>query len=253
MILGINSYCYRHLPVRQAFKVISELGFKDVELVSFCHLPFSPLDEAKIDEVKEILRQNGQKVYSYYSAGFDLNNVSTAENACIVAEELGVNLLVGTGTFGKEGNRELVQKGLQVLDKMLERHGLRFALENHWRNIAETPEDMKGLVQGCSENIGFTVDTGHFVSSGIDPINALSSLLPRTYNIHLKDVKGHGAHENVPYGDGKAKIREVLRIISNEGYSGPMTIEYEPETGDPTEGIRKCIQFLKMTGYDFQL
>jgi len=249
MIVGINSYCYRHLPVDGALKAMAELGFRNIELVSFCHLPFIPLDKGKVEEVKEALRLNGQKVYAYYSAGFDHMNVSNAENACIVAKALGANMLVGTGTVGKGGNRDSVLKGLQLLDKTLVRHGLRFALENHWGNIVETPEDLEGLVQGLSEGIGFTLDTGHFVSSGIDPIKALSYLLPRTYDIHLKDVKGHGAHENVPYGEGKARIKEALSTISALRYSGPITIEYEPEMGDPTEGIRKCLQFLRTEGY----
>jgi sugar phosphate isomerase/epimerase len=250
MILGINSYCYRHLSVRQALKVMAELGFNNIELVSFCHLPFNPLDDAKVDDVKGALKQNGQTVYSYYSAGFDMNNISTAENACIVAGELGANLLVGTGTAHKGGNRESALKGLQALDRLLSRYGLRFALENHWRNIVETTEDMKGMVQGCSESIGFTVDTGHFVSTGIDPMSALMDLLPRTYNIHLKDVKEQGAHENVPYGEGRARIDDILSALSNGGYKGPITIEYEPETGDPTVGIRKCLEFLSMAGYN---
>jgi sugar phosphate isomerase/epimerase len=248
MIIGINSYCYRHLEVGRALQVMAELGFKDIELVSFCHLPFVPLDRANVGDVKRMLAENGQQVYAYYSAGFDLNNVSTAENACIVAKELGASILVGTGTAGRDGDKGLARKGLQYLDRVLGNYGLKFALENHWRNIVETPEEMEDLVEGCTENIGFTVDTGHFVSSGVDPITSLRRLLPRTYDIHLKDVKEREAHENVVYGEGRAKIKEALEIVTAQKYMGPITIEYEPETGDPTEGIRKCVRFLETSG-----
>lgn len=242
--IAVSSYCYGHLHVVQALRKIAELGIRNVELVSFCHLPFNPLDESRIELVKSALQDNGLKVCSYYSTGFDLKNISTAENACIVAEFLGAKLLVGTGTMGRQGDRDSARKALRILDKVLDRYGMRFALENHWRNIAETPEDMLSLVDGCSLNIGFALDTGHFVSSGVDPVKAVEQLLPRAYDLHLKDVKESGAHHNVPYGEGKARTEEILKVLVAHDYGGPVIIEFEKEEGDPTEGLRKCIEFL---------
>ncbi|OYT49535.1 hypothetical protein B6U79_01610, partial [Candidatus Bathyarchaeota archaeon ex4484_231] len=85
---------------------------------------------------------------------------------------------------------------------------------------------------------------GHFVSSGVDPVKAVEQLLPRAYDLHLKDVKESGAHHNVPYGEGEARIEEILKVLVAHDYGGPVIIEFEKEEGDPTEGLRKCIEFL---------
>ena len=244
--IGISSYCYGLIDVSQALKNTANLGLRNVEIVSFCHLPFNPIDESLIKLVKNELKNNGLKASSYYSTGFDLKSISTAENACIVAKSLGAKLLVGTGTMGRQGDNNSAQKALKMLDNVLDRYDMRFALENHWRNIAETPEDMVNLVKDCSLNIGFALDTGHFVSSGINPMKAVEQLLRRSYDIHLKDIEESGTHRNVPYGEGKAKIEEVLKILMTHDYDGPVTIEFETEDSDPTEGLRKCVEFLRI-------
>jgi len=69
--IGISSYCYGYMHVAQALKKNSGLGIKNVELVSFYHLPFNPIEEPRVKLVKNALQINGLRAYSYYSTGID--------------------------------------------------------------------------------------------------------------------------------------------------------------------------------------
>ena len=56
--------------------------------------------------------------------------------------------------------------------------------------------------------------------------------------MHLKDVKEAGKHETCAFGAGVVPLERCVSALKRTGYAGPLSIEHEPETSDPTEDVR---------------
>src|SRR5205085_2397299 len=79
-----------------------------------------------------------------------------------------------------------------VLDKMLEQYpGIFIAIHNHGPGASyDKIADVTRAIQGRHDRIGACVDTGHYLRSGEDPVEAVKKIGTRVYGVHLKDVKG---------------------------------------------------------------
>jgi L-ribulose-5-phosphate 3-epimerase len=77
------------------------------------------------------------------------------EAACRLAVALGRPLIGGGMSVEGDGRRRLVE--------LLERHDLRFGLENH---PERTPDEVLGRITDLGERVGATVDTGWFGTHG---------------------------------------------------------------------------------------
>jgi L-ribulose-5-phosphate 3-epimerase UlaE len=61
---------------------------------------------------------------------------------------------------------------------------------------------------------------------------------------HFKDlVPGGGSNglHDVPWGTGDSHAADMLRVLKEKGFKGPIAIEYEWKWDVPT--LRKCVDF----------
>lgn len=67
--------------------------------------------------------------------------------------------------------------------------------------------------------------------------------------MHIKDrqTPAHGKG-NLAWGQGDTPIADVLKLMRDQKYKFPATIEYEyktPEGSNPIEEVKKCLEFCK--------
>jgi len=93
------------------------------------------------------------------------------------------------------------------------------------------------------------LDFGHYVAG--DNENVVEFVKENNNHIvsmHLKDrKKGVNGGDNLPFGEGDTPIADVVRLINNEGYTFPITIELEyniPEGSNSIEEIKKCLNYI---------
>jgi len=93
------------------------------------------------------------------------------------------------------------------------------------------------------------LDFGHYVAG--DNENVVEFVKENNNHIvsmHLKDrKKGINGGDNLPFGEGDTPIADVVRLINNEGYTFPVTIELEyniPEGSNSIEEIKKCLNYI---------
>jgi hypothetical protein len=90
----------------------------------------------------------------------------------------------------------------------------------------------------------------------IDPREAFKLLSGRILDVHLKDRSDFGTAEgvdDVPWGSGKGRVRDLLAELTLQDYDGYLTMEYEneAEVGDPMPAFRKSMAYVKsVTTYD---
>lgn len=116
-----------------------------------------------------------------------------------------------------------------VLDVMRDTEVV-LALENHPRE--SSIDDMLRLI-GDEGVLATTVDTGWWMTVGVNPGDAIERLGTSMVCFHAKDIRAVGAHDNVPWGEGIVDVRSAVELAIAGGYSGAITIEFEPEFGDP--------------------
>ena len=97
----------------------------------------------------------------------------------------------------------------------------------------ETPVTiLRAIEEIGTGNVGVNFDTANLILYGkANSLDALDMLGPYVRNTHCKDgfypTCGTELGREVPLGEGKAQIREIVKKLSVMGYTGPLVIERE--------------------------
>jgi sugar phosphate isomerase/epimerase len=96
------------------------------------------------------------------------------------------------------------------------------------------------------------VDFGHWVAAGNvggTPMQFLEKYHDRIASFHLKDrTKPEHCALNLPWGTAETPITEILRLVKQNRWRIPATIELEyqiPEGSDAVKEVRKCLEYCK--------
>lgn len=210
---------------------IAALGFDTIDLWTG-HLDFSWATDRQAAQARDAVAARGMRFNTY--AGWFGADRAQLERSCELASILGIAVL-GGGT-------SLLARDLDGLLDALERHDLRFGLENH---PEPAPRDVLDKI-GDHERLGATVDTGWFGTQGYDAARAIIELGPRILHVHLKDVRHAGMpHETCAYGEGVVPLRACVEALEQIGYGGAIAVEHEPEDRDPRDAIRRGAEQLR--------
>lgn len=244
--IACQLYTFRDRSFYEALEVISSLGIRCVEPCFFL-----PLDKKRPDlktgeslrpdvrkELKKRLDDKGVKMVNYY-APID-GNAENFRKIFDFAKEMGVENLVA-------------EPPVEVFDKVEElcdEYKINLAIHNHPKSPDSKywkPENVLEVCEGRGKRIGSCSDTGHWVRSGLDPIECLKKAKPRIISMHLKDVIEVGKPEarDVPLGTGKANYAAVLKELYAQKFRGVMSIEYEHLSDQLVPDVRKCVKFVE--------
>jgi sugar phosphate isomerase/epimerase len=154
-------------------------------------------------------------------------------------------------------NTEPAWDDWSILDRLVKEYGIKVSIHNHptgndWSRFG-LPQTVLDHVKGLDRRIGSGADTGHWMRSGVDPLEALRLLRGRVVHCHLKDLNAFGkagAHD-VPFGSGKAGIRDILAELTLQDYDGYLTIEHENEAElmNPSPSIDKGLRYVDSVTY----
>jgi len=89
--------------------------------------------------------------------------------------------------------------------------------------------------------------------TGVNPLEALRMLSGRIRDVHFKDLNAFGVKDawDVPFGQGKANIHDILAELTLQDYDGYLTIEHEnkKELKNPGPSVAKGLEYLKSITY----
>ncbi len=141
-----------------------------------------------------------------------------------------------------------------LIERLVGEYGIRVAVHNHPPpNTYARPETVAERVEGRDRRIGSCADTGHWLRTGVVPVEALRLLEGRIVDVHLKDLDRFDERRavDVPFGQGVADVRAILAELTRQGYDGYLTIEYEnPEqVRTPEPAIRAGLEYLHSIMY----
>jgi sugar phosphate isomerase/epimerase len=146
---------------------------------------------------------------------------------------------------------------VNTIEKLVREYAIRVGFHNHPRRPNDPgykiwdPNYILSVVKDRDPRIGATADTGHWIRSGLDPLDCLKILKGRIISTHLKDLneKSAFAHD-VPYGTGVGNIAGILDELKLQHFAGNVSIEYEYNWKTNVLDAAQCIGFVR--GYKAQ-
>ncbi len=232
--LGIGTYTYRGVSTEQLIENMKSHHLRHIELSSpGFFLPGVTLEKTR--ELRSKLDAGGIEVPSYFCG--DIKTKGDLDLTVQVAKALGAKNVSGSA----------VGEALQWIDERFQREKLTFGIHNHFfhgrKFEYDSAEDVQKAIENLSNTVGATLDVGHMLSCGHDPVEALKKLRPRLKIVHLKDVERAGDDKSVVLGTGAAKSAEVIKTLIATDFRGLVAIEYEAD--DPQEAVPRCVEFAR--------
>ncbi|HOM93619.1 MAG TPA: DUF1080 domain-containing protein [Candidatus Saccharicenans sp.] len=250
--IAMQSWTYRRYTFFEALDRTKALGLSYIQAYPgqriSKELPASvvfdhQLDDEHIEMIKEKLRAVGIKVIAYgvVDTGRTENQMRRVFD---FARKMGIRTIV----------TEPQDKDYPLLEKLVKEYDIRIAIHNHPEpaTYAYPLTTLKHL-NNLDSRIGVCADTGHWMRCGLDPVECLRLLEGRIIDVHIKDRSDFGTKraEDVAFGSGKGRIKDILAELTRQDYDGYLTIEYENEKNvlDPEPDLKKGLAYIKSVTY----
>lgn len=144
---------------------------------------------------------------------------------------------------------------IDLLEKLAAEYDLKVCFHNHPQRKDNpgykvwNPEYIRDLVKDRHANVGACADTGHWVTSGLDPVAALKTLKGRIHSTHFKERNELGKAGDMIFGTGKFAAAQFEELRA-QGFSGNCSIEYEINWDKSLPDVTQCVDYLRKLGQD---
>ena len=255
--LAVQAYSFRKFTLFEAIEKTEQCGVKYIEaypnqviskdIVNKDGKPvklwFNISDEIR-QKIKDKLKKHKVRLINFGVAGWIYEDEKGMKMVFDFLKDMGVR------TFIVEPHKlEIVP----LMDKFAQEYKIRLGIHNHPPRGEKykyfKPEGVLEALEGTSRYFGATPDIGHWVRSGLDPVEQMKKVKGRVVSVHLKDVSEFGVKgaKDVPFGTGVCKMKEIFEELNKQGFRGVFTIEYESNPENPMPDIKKCVEFFNKT------
>jgi sugar phosphate isomerase/epimerase len=249
--IGCQAYSFNRYSVYEAIEKTAEVGAKCIEFypgqklskeeptVKWSH--DSPPEV--VAKVKEQLAKHGIIATAYGVVGIPKDEAG-ARKIFEFAKTMGLKTI----------NTESVD-AIDTFEPLVKEYDIKVGFHDHPKREGKPeykmwdPNYILSVVKDRDPRIGSCADTGHWQRSGLDPVDCLKILKGRIMSSHLKDLNDWSmAGHDMPYGTGKGKIAEVLTEFKAQGFTGPISVEYEFHWEESVPEIKQSIDFVREFG-----
>src|ERR1700728_1810568 len=210
--LGLASYTFRNFDRAQVLAWMKQLHLTGLNAKDAKdHLPMDPAAEA-------------QALSDYEAAGIHLHAAGTVYFPKDEDDDIRSKF-----AYAKRAGIQVIVAGdpapttLPRIEKFVKEYDIRIAIHNHGPEdkIYHSPLDVLKVVGSMDPRIGCCIDVGHCVRAGADVVEAIHTVGPRLYNMHMKDLTDFTAKESqVAVGQGLMPIREIFAALIKLKYPG---------------------------------
>ena len=249
--VGCQAYTFNRFTVFEAIEKTASTGAKVIEFfpgqklspaeptVAFSH--DAPLEVW--DKVKAKLKEYGITPVAYGVVGLSKNEADSRK-VFEFAKSFGIRVI----------NTESVD-AIDTFEKLVKEYDIKVGFHDHPKRADDPnykmwdPEYILSVVKDRDPRIGSCADIGHWVRSGLKPIDCVKILKGHVVSSHMKDLhaplpSGHDVH----WGEGVSGVKEVLDEYKAQGFEGPISVEYEYNWDTNVEDAKACIAFVKAYG-----
>lgn len=240
--LGMQAYSFKEFTFYEAVDKTRALGMRYIEAY-----PGQRLSPDKIGiradhnmssqdkkEMLQKLQEAGVKLANYGVVGLP-NDEAECRKVFNFAKEMGIETIVS----------EPPEDTFDLIERLCEEFKINVAIHNHPKpSHYWNPDTVLKVCRGRSERIGACADTGHWMRSGVNPVEALKKLEGRIISLHFKDLdRGH----DVIWGTGKCDVKAMLAELDRQNFKGVFSIEYEHNWLKSMPEIAGCVSYFERT------
>ena len=247
--LAVQCWTFKEYTFAEALGKIKELGVKYVEAYpgqeiggGYEGTTHFTADAKARQAMKDLLKKNGLTLVNY-----GVVTPKTKDEWIQLfefAKDMGIQTI----------NSEPRPPEMDLVDSLANAYGINIGIHNHPKpSFYWSPDTLLKYIAGHSDRIGSCADVGHWVRSGLDPVECLKKLDGHIKSVHFKDLneKARKAHD-VPWGTGISNVPAMLQVLKDQGYKGVFSVEYEyhwkssmPEIKESLQNFRKITSELK--------
>ncbi|MCD6392694.1 MAG: DUF1080 domain-containing protein [Planctomycetes bacterium] len=236
--LGMQAYSFNRFTFFEAVDKTASLGLDWIEAYPGQRLskdhPGVKTDHNMSTEMQDVmkakLRDSGVRLINYGVVGLS-NDEAQCRKVFDFAKAMRIRTIVS----------EPPEDAFDLIDKLCQEYEINVAIHNHPKpSHYWNPDTVLKVCKGRSERIGACADTGHWVRSGLDPLECLKKLKGRIISLHFKELQdGH----DVPWGQGQNHVEPMLKELHSQGFEGAFSIEYEYNWQNSVPEIRQCVTY----------
>jgi sugar phosphate isomerase/epimerase len=243
--LAIHSYTFQKFSIFDAIDKTADLGVKYMSISGslimdgtnkHTTVDISPADRNKIDEK---LKSRG--FGNFLNIGVVQLPADEAKSRKVFefAKAWGIDTLVA----------EPAPEALDTVEKLCKEYNIKVAIHDHPKpNHYWNPDVVLAAIKGRTPLMGACADVGHWMRSGLDPLECLKKLDGHIIALHFKDLNEMGvkAHD-VPWGTGVGKMKELMAELKRQHFHGAFCVEYEYHWENSSPEIAQCVKFWNET------
>jgi sugar phosphate isomerase/epimerase len=257
--LAVHSYTFQKFSIFEAIDKTAAIGVKHMSISGSVNLVGADGKIAKSSTVAMSdqdaaaitarLKEKGIDPV-FVNMGVVKPVVDEAESRKIFegAKRLGIGVLVAEPET--HGKMEELGPVMDVVEKLAKEYNIKVAIHNHPgpKNFYWNPDTVLAAVKGRSPLLGSCADVGHWVRSGLDPVDCLKKLEGRVIALHFKDLNepGPNAHD-VPWGTGISNAKGMLAELKRQNFHGAICVEYEANWETSSPEIAECAKWFEAT------
>ena len=242
--LGCQAYSFNRFTFFEAIDKVNSLGLLWIEAypgqklspekpdVTFDHNASPEV----LEEVKAKLKEANVKLVCYGVVGLSKDEAESRK-VFDFAKKMGIE------TICSEPEKE----AFDTVEKLCDEYGINVAIHNHPKPSKYwNPDTVLEVCEGRSKRIGACADTGHWMRSGVDPLEALKKLEGRIISFHFKNLTKFGTKEDnhdVPWGEGVGDVKAWLTEVKRQGIKAVFSVEYEHNWENSVPEIAECVAY----------
>lgn len=245
--IAVQCWTFRKFTFFETLQKVNDLGANYLEAYPgqplSSDMPDVQLDHNLSDEqlqiVKNKLNEMGITLVNYGVVDLGRDEVSMTR-VFDFARKMGITTIMAEPEFDE----------LPLVEKLVQQYNIKVAIHNHPQPSRYAfPDTVLKYTKNLDKRIGSCADTGHWLRSGVVPVEALRLLQGRILSTHLKDLNEFGVREayDVPFGQGVANIHDILAELTLQDYQGYLVVEHENEAEvmNPSPSISKGLEYIK--------
>lgn len=246
-MMGVQAWTFHRVTAFEAVEKTAKAGAKFIELYPGQKLkPDSDvtvgpeMGEKATRELQDQLAKFGVRPVAFGVTGISKD---IAQARLLFQWAKGLNLVVI--------NTESTD-AMDTIEAMVKEFDIKVGFHNHPRRMDDPnykvwdPKYILSIVKDRDKRIGACADTGHWVRSGIKPLEAIRLLKGRIVGSHMKDLHEFAASgHDVPYGLGVSDIRGILDEYKAQKFMGPASVEFEYSEDNNVVEVASCLGFVR--------
>ena len=257
--LAVHSYTFQKFTIFEAIDKTAAMGVKYMSVSGGVNLAGADGKPVKTNTI-DISRKDAAAIVAhlkekginpnFVNMGVVKPGIDEAESRKIFegAKRMGIDVLVAE----PETHNKMEELGpvMDVVEKLAKEYNIKVAIHNHPgpKNFYWNPDTVLAAVKGRSPLLGACADVGHWVRSGLDPVDCLKKLEGRVLTLHFKDLNEPGltAHD-VPWGTGISNAKGMLAELKRQHFKGAICVEYEYNWDNSAPEIAESAKWFNAT------